>query len=105
MVMRSLHQRQPLMAKYVQVRCASSTAVPLDSEDHQMLRKTVRKFVEAEINPNVDKWEKDGKFPAKALFKKAGDLGLLGLTKPTKFGGQGLDFSFELALGEELGTA
>ncbi|MFX5476754.1 acyl-CoA dehydrogenase family protein, partial [Acinetobacter baumannii] len=48
--------------------------------------------------------EKAGIFPAHELFKKLGDLGFLGLNKPVKYGGQGLDYSFALLMAEELGA-
>jgi citronellyl-CoA dehydrogenase len=74
------------------------------SEEHAQLRRTVRDFVAKEINPNVEGWEKAGAFPAHELFKKAGRLGLLGVNKPEAFGGMGLDYSFQMAVTEELGT-
>ena len=42
------------------------------TEEHQQLRRTVRDFVEKEINPHVDQWEREGAFPAHEVFKKAG---------------------------------
>lgn len=74
------------------------------TEEHQQLRKTVRDFIDKEINPHVDQWEKEPPFPARALFKKLGDLGLLGVTKPEQFGGMGLDYSYGLVVSEELGA-
>lgn len=71
---------------------------------HDELRATAAAFVEREINPNVNQWEADGIFPAKQLFKKMGDAGLLGLTKPVENGGMGLDYSYNLVLAEELGA-
>ena len=73
------------------------------TEEHRMLRETVTKFVESEINPHIDEWEEAGIFPTHELFKKAGDLGLLGLCKPEEYGGMGLDYSFSVAAAEELG--
>jgi len=73
------------------------------TEEHHSLRKTVREFVEKEINPNVDEWENAGAFPAHELFKKAGRLGLLGVNKPEQYGGMGLDYSYQAAGTEELG--
>lgn len=73
------------------------------TEEHEMIRKTVREFVNKEINPYVDEWEAEGIFPAHELFKKAGDLGLFGLSRPEKFGGSGLDYSYSVAAAEELG--
>lgn len=75
------------------------------TEEHRMLRETVTKFVETEINPHIDEWEKDGIFPARELFKKAGELGLFGLNRPEEYGGSGLDYSFSVAAAEELGRA
>src|SRR5258705_1856613 len=67
-------------------------------------RRILQKFIAAEINPFVDEWEKADIFPAHELFKKLGDLGFLGLNKPTEFGGQGLDYSYALMMVEELGA-
>src|SRR6516162_8991433 len=74
------------------------------TEEHSQLRRTVRDFVEKEINPHVDRWERDGAFPAHDVFKKAGKLGLLGVNKPEAFGGMGLDYSYQMVVTEELGT-
>ncbi len=71
--------------------------------DHHALMDSVRRFVADEIDPYVDAWEEAECFPSRALFKKAGALGLFGITKPVAFGGQGLDFSYSLAAGEALG--
>ncbi len=75
------------------------------TEEHDMLRETVRSFVKNEINPYVDEWEEQGAFPAHEVFKKAGEVGLLGLSKPEEYGGAGLDYSYSIAAAEELGTA
>jgi len=75
------------------------------TEEHQQLAKTVRDFVEREINPNSEEWEKAGGFPAHELFKKAGRLGLLGIAKPEAYGGLGLDYSYSMVMSEELGTS
>lgn len=71
--------------------------------EHEELRRTVRKFIDNEINPHVDEWEEAQQFPSHELFKKMGDLGLLGITKPESVGGLGLDWSYELVFVEELG--
>jgi citronellyl-CoA dehydrogenase len=71
--------------------------------EHAELRRSLQKLIAAEINPHVDEWEEAGIFPAHAVFKKLGDLGFLGLTKPVEYGGQGLDYSFALVMAEELG--
>jgi citronellyl-CoA dehydrogenase len=74
------------------------------TDEHKQLRKTVRDFVAQEINPNVDEWEEAGAFPAHEVFKKAGNLGLLGINKPEQFGGLGLDYSYSAVATEEMGT-
>ena len=61
------------------------------TQEHNELRRTAARFVETEINPFVDQWEEDEIFPAHELFKKMGEAGLLGITKPVEFGGSGLD--------------
>ena len=73
--------------------------------EHREFRALVRRFVETEINPNADKWEAAGIFPAHELFAKAGELGLFGLEVEPEFGGQGADHIYNLILGEELGRA
>jgi citronellyl-CoA dehydrogenase len=72
--------------------------------EHEELRRSLQKFIAAEINPHVDAWEEAGMFPAHALFKKLGTLGFLGLTKPVEHGGQGLDYSYAMVMAEELGN-
>ena len=74
------------------------------TEEHHQLRRTVRDFVEKELNPHVDEWEREGAFPAHEVFKKAGSLGMLGVNKPEAFGGMGLDYSYQMAATEELGN-
>jgi citronellyl-CoA dehydrogenase len=71
--------------------------------EHEQIADTVRKFVANEINPHLPEWEKAGQFPAHQLFKKMGDLGLLGIKYPTEFGGMGLDFSYSMVMAEALG--
>nr|WP_315489925.1 acyl-CoA dehydrogenase family protein [uncultured Rhodoferax sp.] len=71
--------------------------------EHEQIADTVRKFVAKEINPHLPAWEKAGMFPAHDVFKKMGDLGLLGIKYPTEFGGLGLDFSYCMVMAESLG--
>jgi citronellyl-CoA dehydrogenase len=76
----------------------------LFTPEHEELRRSLQKFIAAEVNPHVDEWEEAGIFPAHPLFKKMGDLGFLGLTKPVEYGGQGLDYSYAVVMAEELGN-
>jgi citronellyl-CoA dehydrogenase len=77
----------------------------MHTDEHEMLRKTVRTIVEKEINPHVEEWEAAGAYPARDVFRKLAKEGLLGITKPTEYGGLGLDYSFAVVAAEELGTA
>ncbi len=74
------------------------------SEEHQAFRKTVKTFVEKELAPNVDEWERDESFPD-WVFKKAGDLGLHGAHFKEEHGGLGGDYWFSVAKGEEYSAA
>jgi len=74
------------------------------THEHQSLYDTTKKFVETELNPHVKDWEKAGIWPAREVLKKMGDLGLLGIAKPESVGGLGLDYSYQVAFAEALGT-
>ncbi|MDP9913891.1 citronellyl-CoA dehydrogenase [Variovorax boronicumulans] len=73
------------------------------THEHLEMQNTLRRFIDEEINPRVDEWEEAEIFPAHEVFKKLGNLGLLGLNKPEAFGGAGLDYSFAMAFAEGLG--
>ena len=73
------------------------------THQHLEIQNTLRRFIDAEINPHVDDWEAAEMFPAHEVFKKLGKLGLLGLTKPEQYGGSGLDYSYAMAMAEGLG--
>ena len=75
----------------------------LFTNEHTAIRATIAQFIDKEINPHVDEWESDGIFPAHEVFKKMGDLGLLGIHKPIEYGGMGLDYSYQIVFSEELG--
>jgi len=68
---------------------------------HEMVRKSVRDFVKKEILPFVEDWEEAGKFP-RELYRKAGDVGILGIGYPEDLGGTPGDIFFKLAASEEL---
>ena len=71
------------------------------TEEHELFRKQVRAFAEKELAPHVDEWEKDRLFP-RWVFKKAGELGILGAHYPEDVGGGGGDYWFSVAKSEEL---
>jgi len=73
------------------------------THEHREVQKTLKRLIDEDINPHVDEWEAAEIFPAHEVFKKLGNLGLLGLTKPEAYGGAGLDYSFSLAMAETLG--
>ncbi len=75
------------------------------TQEHKEIYRTVKNFVENEINPHVPEWEKAGFFPAHEVFKKMGDLGILGINKEEKYGGLGLDYSYNMYAAEALGHA
>lgn len=73
------------------------------TDEHQLMRESLRQLIETEINPHVDDWEEAKTFPAHTVFKKLGDAGFLGITRPPEYGGMGLDWSYSLVMAEELG--
>jgi acyl-CoA dehydrogenase len=73
----------------------------LFGEEHDQWRETVRRFIEKEIVPFHDQWEKDGVVP-RDLWLKAGAQGMLCCTVPEEYGGLGLDYLFDVILFEEL---
>ena len=73
------------------------------THEHREIQKTLKRYIDEQINPHVDEWEAAEIFPAHEVFKGLGDLGLLGLTKPEAYGGAGLDYSYSMAMAETLG--
>ena len=73
--------------------------------EHEMFRQSLRRFVEREINPHIDKWEADKVYPGRELFPKLGELGALGPSYPEEYGGGGGDYAFNYIMSEELGQA
>lgn len=71
------------------------------TENHNIFRKSVRDFVEKELAPHSEEWEKSESFP-REVFKKMGELGFLGIRMPEKYGGSGLDYWYTVCFAEEL---
>ncbi|MGQ9758240.1 MAG: acyl-CoA dehydrogenase family protein [Actinomycetota bacterium] len=69
--------------------------------EHEMLRQSVREFVEGELVPHADEWEAEGMFPD-WVFRRLGELGYLGLHFPEEYGGGGGDYFTNIVLIEEL---
>ncbi|HEY5532438.1 MAG TPA: acyl-CoA dehydrogenase family protein [Candidatus Anoxymicrobiaceae bacterium] len=74
---------------------------PYFTEEHDMLRQSVREFVDKEVAPHVDGWEEAGEYDM-AAFRKMGELGFLGLRMPEKLGGGEADYWSIVVLFEEL---
>ncbi|ADC51746.1 acyl-CoA dehydrogenase [Alkalihalophilus pseudofirmus OF4] len=70
-------------------------------EEHMIFRKAVRSFLEKEIKPHYEKWEKDGLIPRDIWYKLGGE-GLLCPWLPEEYGGMGADFGYSFVLIEEL---
>jgi len=71
------------------------------TEEHNQFRQSLRDFLNKEVVPNVDEWEKIGN-PPRDIWKKFGDMGYFGLRFPEKYGGLNLDFFYDVILLEEL---
>ncbi len=75
----------------------------IETDEHQIFRKTLRDLFEREIEPHVDAWEAARIFPAHDLFPKLAAVGLLGLEYEEAYGGMAADPTFTLVAGEEMG--
>ncbi len=69
--------------------------------EQNMLRKTVRAFVDKEIMPNIAMWDRKGTFDSK-IYKQLANLGLMGVCIPEKYGGSGMDYNALAIVCEEL---
>jgi acyl-CoA dehydrogenase len=69
--------------------------------EHEMLRRSIRAFVEKEVTPHVAEWEAAGRIP-REFWRRMGELGFLGLDFPAEYGGGGADFFASVVLGEEM---
>ncbi|HEX8695755.1 MAG TPA: acyl-CoA dehydrogenase family protein [Longimicrobium sp.] len=84
------------------LRSAPGTDAPYAwSEGHRAFRVRVGRLVREAVLPHLDGWEREGRLP-RELFRAAGGAGILGVTVPPEMGGAGLDYSYAVALAEEL---
>lgn len=60
------------------------------TEDHESFRSAVRSFVDREISPHYQRWEREG-LPDKEVYRKAAEVGFIGLQIPEEYGGPGED--------------
>jgi citronellyl-CoA dehydrogenase len=75
----------------------------IETDEHQIFRKTLRDLFEREIEPHIDGWEAARSSPLHELFPKLGAVGLLGLEYDEAYGGMAADHSFTVIAGEEMG--
>src|SRR5919199_1877894 len=73
------------------------------TDEHEQLRESIRAFVLKELRPHAEEWE-ETTFP-NWVFTRMGELGLLGLSYPEEYGGQGGDYYASIVLAEEIGYA
>lgn len=73
-------------------------------EEHEELRASAARFVDAELRPHLEEWDDAGYFPDD-VFLRLGELGYLGLLLPEQYGGSGPDLLAQAVLVEELGAA
>ena len=74
------------------------------SEEHELFRGQFRRFVQAEVEPNIETWNEAGIVP-RAIWKRMGEEGYLGANMPEAYGGAGGDFLYDAIIMEELGYA
>src|SRR6266542_5395342 len=80
------------------------------SEEHELLRKSVRDFAEKEVAPHIREWDRSGaqaegpetRTHIRPLLARMGELGLLGICVPAKYGGAGMDYLALAVVCEEL---
>jgi acyl-CoA dehydrogenase len=77
---------------------------PFYTPDHETFRDLVRRFVDKEIAPHAHAWDEAGEFP-RDLYRKAADLGLLGLGFPEEFGGSPIDRFMWIVVVQEIARA
>jgi alkylation response protein AidB-like acyl-CoA dehydrogenase len=70
------------------------------TEEHQLFRQTFRDFLEKEVRPNIDQWERDGHLP-REIYRKFGSMGFFGMTFPEQYGGMGAVL-YNLIFDEEI---
>ncbi len=72
------------------------------NDDHQLFRQSLRDFLEKEVRPHVDQWEKDGQLP-RSIYQKFGQMGYFGIAQEEKYGGLNLDIWHNVIMDEEIG--
>lgn len=70
------------------------------TEEHEMFRDSLRKFLKAEVEPNINEWEEKQQIP-RNIWEKMAEMGFLGLSYPESYGGSNLDFFYDVVFCEE----
>ena len=71
------------------------------TEEHELFRKSFQDFLQKEVVPHIDKWEKSGTIE-RFIWKKFGEMGYFGLNQPEEYGGMNLDIFYTVIFLEEL---
>ncbi len=82
----------------------ATNTFPYFTDEHEMLRDTLRRFIAERVLPNGDQWERDG-FVPREILREMGALGLLGMRYDPEWGGSGLDTIANAVFAEELGRS
>ena len=90
-----------MSAKGLPTEPAERRLVPPFTEEHEELRASLRRFVEGELRPHAEEWERERWVPNE-MFARMGELGFFGLEYPEEYGGQGGDCLHSAVLAEEM---
>ena len=90
-----------MSAKGLPTEPAERRLVPPFTEEHEELRASLRRFVEGELRPHAQEWERERWVPNE-MFARMGELGFFGLEYPEEYGGQGGDCLHSAVLAEEM---
>ena len=71
------------------------------TEEHNFFRQSLKEFLQREVVPHIEKWEKEGTIE-RFIWKKVGEMGYFGLNVPEEYGGLGLDLFYTVIFLEEL---
>ena len=77
---------------------------PFYTAEHEAFREVMRRFVSREIEPYAHEWDEAGEFP-RELYRKASEIGLLGLGFPEEYGGVAADQFMKIVVSQELARA
>jgi long-chain-acyl-CoA dehydrogenase len=85
-------------------KTAPTTSLPsVFTDEHEIFRETCRRFYREELEPNYLRWEQEGNGTPREFWRKAGEVGLVGMAIPEEYGGPGGDFLYNVIQNEEMG--